>query len=121
MNIEDLKNLGVSEETANEIIALSEKALADKESELEMASEKIKELSVEIETISLENKKLSDKRAELSEEIGALEEENEKLLADKQLADESPRTVDMGLKHGAAASGNQFGFRFTGVRPANNS
>lgn len=121
MNIENLKKLGVSEEAANEIMALSEKALADKESELEMASEKIGELSVEIETISLENKKLSDKIAELSGEISALELENEKLRKDMQLMEESPRTVNMGLRHGAAASGNQFGFRFTGVRAAKNS
>ena len=100
MKNEDLKKIDVS----------------DKEAELEMAAEKIQELSVEIETISLENKKLSDKIAELSEEISALNLENEKLIKDKQLMEESPRTVDMGLKHGAAASGEQFGFRFTGVR-----
>ena len=114
MKIEDLKNLGVPEDAAEQVLAVLEKEISDKESELEMASEKIGELSEE-------NKKLSDKIAELSDEISALEQENEKLLADMKLMEESPRTVDMGLKHGAAASGDQFGFRFTGVRPATNS
>ena len=112
MKIEELKKLGVAEDAAEKIIELSEKELSDKVSELEMASEKIGEMSVEIETISLENKKLSDKIAELSEEISALEAENEKLRED------DPRTVNMGLKHGTAASGEQFGFRFTGIRDA---
>lgn len=121
MNIEDLKDLGVAEEAAEKIIALYEEALSaeqkklsDKEAELEMAAEKIGELSAE-------NKKLSDKIAELSEEVSALNAENEQLLADKQLMEEGPRTVNMGLKHGMAASGDQFGFRFTGVRCAKNS
>ena len=110
MNIEELTKLGVPEDAAEQVLAVLEKAVSDKEAELEMDSEKIEELSEE-------NKKLSDKIAELSQEISALEAENEKLLADKQLLTESPRTVDMGLRHGAAASGNQFGFKFTGVRP----
>ncbi|MCH5192977.1 MAG: hypothetical protein J1F11_03380 [Oscillospiraceae bacterium] len=75
MNIEDLKKLGVSEDIAEQILDMHKKALSDKESELEMATEK----------------------------IGELMEEN------------SARTVDMGLKHGAAASGEQFGFKFTGI------
>ena len=113
MKIEELKKLGVIGEKAEKILAMTEKELSDKTAELDMASEKIGELSEE-------NKKLSDKIAELSEEIAALEQENEKLLKDKQLMEES-RTVDMGLKHGAAAFGNQFGFKFTGVRPGANS
>ena len=108
MKIEDLKKLGISEETANEIIAMHEKALADKESELEMASEKIGEMSEE-------NGKLADKVKELSDEISALQSENDKLMRDRQPDNEDSRTVDMGLKHGAAASGEQFGFKFTGI------
>lgn len=111
MKIEDLKKLGVSEDAANEIIAMTEKVLSDKEAELEMASEKIGELSEA-------NIEMADKIKELSEEISLLKSKNDKLMNDRQLNDEDSRTVNMGLKHGAAASGEKFGFRFTGIRDA---
>ena len=119
MNIEELKKLGVSEDVAEQVLAVFEKALSDKEAELEMASEKINEMHEEnmklaekIKELSEENKALSLENETLSEEISELEQEKDKPV------DDGSRTVNMGLKHGAAASGEQFGFRFTGIRDA---
>lgn len=112
MNIEELKKMGVSDDAANEIIAMAEKALSDKESELEMAAEKIQEMSEENMKLAEKVKELSEDNKALSEEIDLLKSENDKLM------NEGSRTVNMGLRHGAAASGEQFGFRFTGIRDA---
>lgn len=84
MKLEELTKLGIPEETAKQVVALSEQELAaekskltDKEAELAMASDKIKELTeavkkfdgVDVEKLKADvaeaNKKLADETAAL--------------------------------------------------------
>lgn len=84
MKLEELTKLGIAEETAKQVVAISEQELAaekskltDKEAELAMASDKIKELTeavkkfdgVDVEKLKADvaeaNKKLADETAAL--------------------------------------------------------
>lgn len=84
MKLEELTKLGIPEETANQVLSLSEQELAaekskltDKEAELAMASDKIKELTeavkkfdgVDVEKLKADvaeaNKRLADETAAL--------------------------------------------------------
>lgn len=88
MNIEDLKKLGISEDAAKKILAMHEEAisaekkkLSDKEAELEMAAEKIRELTEgNADTESLRNE-LAAANKKYNEDTSAMKLENAIALA----------------------------------------
>lgn len=183
MKLEDLTKLGIAEDVANQVVSMNEaevaaeaKKLTDKEAELTMATDKIKELTetvrkfdgVDVEKMKSEienwSKKYNEDTTALKMEnaisktlagcgakdadiVGKLidrsivkfgddgklmgiEEQLQKLKTDKAFlfggADEADKstgmTVQLGTQHTApTASGDSFGFKFTGVRPAENS